>query len=69
MSGRNRTSSRGPTAPAHEESQIWSEALTTLKQIPDIHNRAQKIAVEVNKNQRVLLSLGNGEGRQSLYRN
>jgi len=62
MSVRNRTSSRGPTVPAHEESQIWNEAFSTLKQIPEIHAKAQKIAIEVNKNQRTLLNLSNGEG-------
>jgi hypothetical protein len=63
MAGRNRTSSRGPTLPAHEESQIWTEAYTTLKQLPEAHGKAQKVASELNKHQRGLLSLGNGEGR------
>lgn len=63
MSGRNRTSSRGPTVPAQEESHVWNEAFTTLKQIPDLHTRAQKVAMEANKNQRILLNLGNGEGK------
>lgn len=62
MSGRNRTSSRGPTVPAQEESQIWTEAYTILKQIPETHTRAQKVAMEANKNQRILLNLSNGEG-------
>jgi hypothetical protein len=63
MAGRNRTSSRGPTLPAHEESQIWTEAYTTLKQIPEAHTKAQKLAAELNKHQRVLQALGNGDGR------
>jgi hypothetical protein len=63
MAARNRMSSRGPTLPAHEESQIWNEALSSLKQLPDVHVKASKIATEANKNQRLLLNLGNGEGR------
>jgi hypothetical protein len=63
MAARNRMSSRGPTLPAHEESQIWNEALTSLKQLPEAHGKASKIAVEANKNQRLLLNLANGEGR------
>ena len=63
MSGRNRTSSRGPTAPAHEESQIWAETYNILKQLPDTHAKAQKLASEANKNQKILLSLSNGEGK------
>jgi hypothetical protein len=49
--------------PAHEESQIWTEAYTTLKQIPEAHTKAQKLAAELNKHQRVLQALGNGDGR------
>ena len=55
-------SSRGPTIPAQEESQIWTETYNILKQLPDTHAKAQKVAFEANKNQRVLLGLGNGEG-------
>jgi hypothetical protein len=62
MAGRNRVSSRGPTIPAQEESQIWTETYNILKQLPDTHAKAQKVAFEANKNQRVLLGLGNGEG-------
>lgn len=62
MSARNRTSSRGPGAAAHEESQIWAETFTILKQLPDMHLRAQKLAVEANKNQKTLLGLASGEG-------
>ena len=62
MAGRNRVSSRGPTVPAHEESQIWTEAYTTLKQLPEAHAKAQKIATEANKLQKMLLNLPNGEG-------
>jgi hypothetical protein len=54
--------SRGPTLPAHEESQIWTEALNSLKQLPDVHTKATKIVTEANKNQRLLLNLANGEG-------
>ena len=66
MAGRNRMSSRGPTIPAQEESQIWAETSNILKQLPDAHVKAQKIASEANKNQRILLALGNGEGREPL---
>jgi len=62
MAGRNRVTSRGPTVPAQEESQIWTETYNILKQLPDTHAKAQKVAFEANKNQRVLLGLGNGEG-------
>jgi hypothetical protein len=62
MAGRNRNSSRGPTLPAHEESQLWSEALASLRQLPDVHTKAQKLAVDLNKNQKGLQSLANGEG-------
>jgi hypothetical protein len=62
MAGRNRTSSRGPTLPAHEESQIWTEAYTTLKSLPETHAKAQRLAADLNKHQRVLLALGNGDG-------
>jgi hypothetical protein len=62
MAGRNRMASRGPTLPAHEESQIWNEALNSLKQLPDVHAKATKIVAEANKNQRLLLTLANGEG-------
>jgi hypothetical protein len=62
MAGRNRVSSRGPTLPAHEESQIWTEAYATLKQLPETHAKMQKIALEANKHQRALTALGNGEG-------
>lgn len=62
MAARNRMSSRGPTIPAQEESQIWTETYNILKQLPETHLKAQKIASEANKNQRVLLALGNGEG-------
>jgi hypothetical protein len=54
--------SRGPTLPAHEESQIWTEAQAALRQVPEAHARAQKIASELNKHQRQLASLPNGEG-------
>jgi len=64
MSARNRTSGRGPGAAAHEESQIWAETLNILKQLPDMHMRAQKLALDANKNQKVLLGLANGEGMQ-----
>ena len=66
MTGRNRMSSRGPTIPAQEESQIWTETYNILKQLPDTHVKAQRIASEANKNQRILLNLGNGEGRELL---
>ena len=66
MAGRNRMNSRGPTIPAQEESQIWAETYNILKQLPDTHVKAQRIAADANKNQRVLLALGNGEGRESL---
>ena len=59
-------SSRGPTIPAQEESQIWTETYNILKQLPDTHVKAQRIASEANKNQRILLNLGNGEGRELL---
>jgi hypothetical protein len=62
MAGRNRASGRGPTVPAQEESQIWAETFNILKQLPDTHAKAQKIALEANKNQKILLALGNGEG-------
>jgi hypothetical protein len=39
---------------AHEESQIWAETHNLLKQIPDMHVKAQKIAVEVNKLQKTV---------------
>jgi hypothetical protein len=39
---------------AHEESQIWAETYNLLKQIPEMHTRAQKIAVEVNKLQKTV---------------
>ena len=55
-------SSRGPTIPAQEESQIWTETYNILKQLPDTHVKAQRIASEANKNQRILLNLGNGGG-------
>jgi len=57
-------SSRGPTIPAQEESQIWTETYNILKQLPDTHVKAQRIASEANKSQRILLNLGNGEGRE-----
>jgi hypothetical protein len=62
MTSRNRMSSRGPTLPAHEESQIWTEAYTTLKQLPDTHAKMQKLAMDANKYQRMLTTLGTGEG-------
>jgi hypothetical protein len=62
MAGRNRTGGRAPITPAHEENQIWTETYNILKQLPETHVKAQKVASEANKNQRVLLSLGNGEG-------
>ena len=62
MAGRNRTTGRGPSLPAGEESQIWTETYNILKQLPETHARAQKLASEANKTQRVLLALGNGEG-------
>ena len=61
MAGRNRTTSRGPAIPAHEESQIWTEAQTALTQVPEAHGRAQKIASELNKHQQQLALLPNGE--------
>ena len=64
MAGRNRMCSRGPTIPAQEESQIWTETHNILKQLPDTHVKAQRVASEANKNQRTLLALGNGEGRK-----
>jgi len=64
MSVRNRTSNRGPGAAAHEESQIWAETFNILKQLPDMHVRAQKLAGEANKSQKILLGLSNGEGIQ-----
>jgi hypothetical protein len=67
MAGRNRMTSRGPTIPAQEENQIWSETYNILKQLPDTHLKAQKIVSEANKNQKILLALGNGEGNLSLY--
>lgn len=67
MAGRNRMSSRGPTLPAHEESQIWTEAYTTLKQLPETHAKMQKIAIEANKYQRALTALGSGEGFYPLF--
>lgn len=67
MAGRNRMTSRGPTIPAQEENQIWSETYNILKQLPDTHVKAQKIASEANKNQKILLALGNGEGNLFLY--
>jgi hypothetical protein len=39
---------------AHEESQIWAETFNLLKQIPELHARAQKIAVEANKLQKTV---------------
>lgn len=62
MAGRNRITNRGPTIPAHEESQIWTETYNILKQLPDAHLKSQRIASEANKHQRTLLALGNGEG-------
>lgn len=64
MAGRNRMSSRGPTIPAQEESQIWAETHNILKQLPDTHVKAQRVASEANKSQRILLALANGEGRE-----
>lgn len=63
MAARNRMSSRGPTLPAHEESQMWNDALSSLKQLPEVHGKATKVAAEANKTQRLLPNLGNGEGR------
>jgi hypothetical protein len=54
MSARNRTSGRGPGMAAHEESQIWAETHNLLKPIPEMHVRAQKIAMEVNKLQKTV---------------
>ena len=62
MSARNRTSSRGPGLPSHEENQIWTETYNILKQLPENNNKAQKLALDANKNQKVLLALSNGEG-------
>jgi hypothetical protein len=62
MTSRNRMSSRGPTLPAHEESQIWTEAYTTLKQLPETHAKMQKLAMDANKYQKTLTTLGSGEG-------
>jgi len=42
--------------------QWWAEAYSALKQLPDIHTKAQKVATEANKNQRLLTSLAAGEG-------
>jgi hypothetical protein len=50
--------------PSHEESQIWTKAYATLKQLPETHAKMQKIAMEANKYQRALTALGNGEGIQ-----
>jgi hypothetical protein len=65
MSARNRTNSRGIAVPAHEENQIWAETYSILKQLPDTHAKAQKLAAEANKNQRILLALSSGEGASS----
>ena len=66
MAARNRMTSRGPTIPAQEESQIWSETYNILKQLPEAHLKAQKIASEANKHQKILPAHGNGEGNLSL---
>ena len=44
--------------PAHEESQIWTEAYA----LPETHVKMQKLTMEANKYQRALTALGNGEG-------
>ena len=62
MSGRSRTAGRGPNFPAHEESQIWAETYNILKQLPEAHAKAQKIASDANKNQRLLLGFGANDG-------
>jgi hypothetical protein len=50
-----------PILPAHEKSQMGTEAYTTMKQLHKVHAKVQKLAVELNKHQRVLLALGNEE--------
>jgi hypothetical protein len=57
---------RGPAIPAQEESQIWTETYNILKQLPEAHRKAQIIATEANKTQRILLALANGEGNVHL---
>jgi hypothetical protein len=62
MANRNRTTVRGPNAPSHEESQIWAENVNLLKQLPDLISKSQKVASEVNKQQRLLVALSSSEG-------
>jgi hypothetical protein len=61
MAGRSRSGGRErPSGQGQEE--IWADAYNNLKQLADIHAKAQKLAVEANKNQRMLQALPNGEG-------
>jgi hypothetical protein len=68
MSARNRTSGRGPGMAAHEESQIWAETHNLLKPILEMHVRAQKIAMEVNKLQKTVNGAPAVEGMRTTPR-
>ena len=63
MSSRNRSGGRErPSGQGQEE--IWAETWAKLKQLTDIHAKAQKLASEANKSQRMLQALASGEGVQ-----